>query len=302
MIDRVLCHALSIATGLPELEIQRFSCISTGHYNIYRIKQGKKLREIEEPVEALMAVQRALIPMLASFKFEPSCISRPGGSIQMNADVHEGATQILRMDIKSCYPSITRDHIQRGFISKNIPLSSELDSVLDLCLIPKGTSYKDRQYVLPTGAPTSPLLCNIALTPLDIKFNRVAKDRGLKYTRYFDDMIFSTTGERDKDLYDCVEACLKQENLKLNKKKSGWRRLHRDSLIITGVSISSRYRLQRDRRRLLRSKLQNLAHQGVTELDEETRGYLAYVQAIDQALYEKMMNYFLRRQDRRSTR
>lgn len=51
---------------------------------------------------------------------------------------------------------------------------------------------------LPQGAPTSPLLSNAVARPLDDEMLLLAQDRGLRYTRYADDIVFSTNEEWDR--------------------------------------------------------------------------------------------------------
>lgn len=46
--------------------------------------------------------------------------------------------------------------------------------------------------VLPQGAPTSPILTNAICEKLDIRLSGVAKRFGLNYTRYADDITFSS--------------------------------------------------------------------------------------------------------------
>jgi RNA-directed DNA polymerase len=57
-------------------------------------------------------------------------------------------------------------------------------------------SYADgRVGHLPQGAPTSPMLSNIVSRPLDELLDRLARRDGLVYTRYSDDIAFSTDGD-----------------------------------------------------------------------------------------------------------
>jgi RNA-directed DNA polymerase len=47
--------------------------------------------------------------------------------------------------------------------------------------------------VLPQGAPTSPMLSNLAVTSLDRNLSLISEKFGLRYSRYADDLTFSTT-------------------------------------------------------------------------------------------------------------
>ena len=45
---------------------------------------------------------------------------------------------------------------------------------------------------LPQGAPTSPILTNMVCAPLDTQLTKLAKKYNLQYSRYADDITFST--------------------------------------------------------------------------------------------------------------
>jgi hypothetical protein len=78
--------------------------------------------------------------------------------------------------------------------------------------------YKDR---LPMGAPTSPILSNLVSIPLDGDLQHFAKQRGWIYTRYADDMTFSskTTPIRYEDIA-AVNEWVTAYELELNPDKS----------------------------------------------------------------------------------
>jgi len=48
---------------------------------------------------------------------------------------------------------------------------------------------------LPQGAPTSPMLANLAMKRFDQIVTKISADRGLIYSRYADDLSFSTENE-----------------------------------------------------------------------------------------------------------
>ena len=76
---------------------------------------------------------------------------------------------------------------------------------------------------LPQGSPSSPLLSNIVCSTLDKRLTDLARRYGLTYTRYADDMTFSSDHSvyaRDgaflQELDDIVRGC----GFKINEKKT----------------------------------------------------------------------------------
>ena len=257
------------------------------HYKRYYIPQKTKMRQIEEPDEQLMALQRAILIELSSFPLTEACLSKPGLGIKDNAAMHLDAKHLLRVDIKRCYQSITQRLCEQSLTSSNWD-STDILEVLPACLV----TYHRRK-VLPTGAPTSPLLCNIALSPLDRCMVQMVP--GYRYTRYLDDLIFSTTEDtRDWSLLDRVYKALKTFGLQPNYEKSRWYSGANDPMRVTGVSITNKASAPREIKRLTRARIYSLAKDG-KKIDNITRGYLAHIKDIDPAYYLYMMDYYKRK-------
>ena len=263
-------------------------------YKVYiiRNKSGKS-RVIEEPIGFLKDIQGLLLPFFRQWKFHPSCLARKGFGIADNAKIHEEARHLLRVDIKSCYPSITRQHIERAINSSSMNQEARQDftQALEFCLF-----TKEGKEILPTGAPTSPILCNIALTPLDYQVSALANKYGYSYSRYIDDLHLSTTSEtRRWDILDQIADLLKKENLRVNRKKTKWLMPRKaDKAIVTGVRIGKADKVPREFKRILRARLNNLARDQKS-IDPETRGCLAYIKSIDQGIYHKFLAYYQER-------
>jgi retron-type reverse transcriptase len=206
----------------------------------------------------------------------------------MNADRHQGARHLLKVDIKGCYQAIRQYHVELAILWQcGMAVSPELTEALDsipLCFC-RG---KDGD-ILPTGSPTSPILCNIALTPVDHKVQAIADEAGYTYTRYLDDLILSTEAEkRQWGLLDRVGEVLEFHGFRVNKKKSKWHTRNSDQLIVTGVSLAKR-KVERSLKRNLRARLHNIAREG-REIDKQTQGYLAYVYSIDPETHQWLLD------------
>jgi retron-type reverse transcriptase len=262
---------------------------SSDLYKVFSIRQKGKVRVIEEPLPLLKEIQQALIKLFERIQLQSSCTARKGSNILQNAQKHFNAQNILKIDIKSCYPSITINLLSDALLQEDPELLEEIDLIGSFCFI-----EKEGQLVLPTGAPTSPILCNIALTILDKEIQGIATQYGYTYSRYIDDMIFSNTQtERHWELKKLIEAVVRKHSLVPNFKKSRWSK-PTDKMVVTGVRLNGKSRVPKDFSRLLRAKLQNIA-KDKKELDPETIGCLAYVKSIDPQKYEDFLKYFERR-------
>lgn len=141
--------------------------------------------------------------------------------------------------------------------------------------------------VLPQGAPTSPWLANLAAGQLDELAAGYAREQGLVYTRYADDLTFS--GERlpprfVHDVSGMVQAC----GFRVNRKKIVVRRRHQRQ-VVTGIVVNDRPSPTGIDRRKLRAILHAEAsgrpvHLGNARFPvtrRQLRGHLAYWHMVD---------------------
>lgn len=254
------------------------------YYKVYKIRQGRrgKTRLIEEPIEPLKRLQKDMIPHFEKVRLHAACMSRKDKSIVHNAALHAEAHHVLKIDLQNCYQTISRH-----MVSKAISIYGELLDFIPFCFLDNH---------LPTGAPTSPILCNIALTSLDIELSNLAYDFGYLYTRYIDDLHFSTKSkQRDSSIVDSIKTVIKGFGLTPHPRKTQWMTVgHKDHVKVTGVMIGRNTKVPVQFKRMLRSKLQNLAKEG-KDIDAEARGCLAYVKSIDPDKHDDLLAYYERR-------
>jgi hypothetical protein len=271
-------------TGNPQTE-----------YDVYHIKQknSTKRRLIQQPSENLKKIQKDLIPLYEMYPLNKACACKRGSNSLEAALPHIGAKYLLKVDLSDCYQNVTYEKVLRQILKfdSNNPLREEMIDNLDHCFI----EWKGKR-VLPTGAPTSPILCNIALTLIDERVQRISKQTGYAYTRYMDDLNLSTTSnERCWPLIKSISAIINASGYPVNKKKTKWYgRGNNDAKIVAGVSLESISR--RQIKRLIRARLQNLAVNN-EPIDIVTKGYLAYINSIDKKTYDQLYSYYHKRLD-----
>lgn len=166
-------------------------------YHEFRVpKRGVgSFRTIAAPVPDLARVQRWILDrLLAEQTSEPTSFAyRKGRSIKDCASVHVGARWLIKLDLQDFFHSVTEDRVAQSFITGG--LSDGAARELARLCTRHSTAQADRSYHLPQGAPTSGLLANHAAVALDRSLRALAARNHLRYTRYSDDLTFSSTGE-----------------------------------------------------------------------------------------------------------
>lgn len=107
-------------------------------------------------------------------------------SIVTNASVHKRRRYVLNLDLKDFFPSINFGRV-RGMLMKDkrFQLDAKVATVI--------AQVACHDHVLPQGSPCSPVISNIIAHLLDIRLVRLAKANRCTYSRYADDLTFSTS-------------------------------------------------------------------------------------------------------------
>jgi hypothetical protein len=116
-------------------------------------------------------------------------------SIVDNAKKHVGHHYVLNMDLKDFFHSFDRNRVKMGFMYEPFNLNGDKEPLAfilaSLCTHPFEVD-EEIKTVLPQGSPTSPTLTNILCKKLDRRLNGLANRFGITYTRYADDITFSS--------------------------------------------------------------------------------------------------------------
>lgn len=126
--------------------------------------------------------------MLFSKAYQPPlCVHGfvPLHNISSNAKSHVKKSAVVSIDLKNFFPSITGDRIHGLFRSDPFYFPEDVANLLTELVCNKGS--------LPQGAPTSPILSNMICYRLDKQLVSYAAKNKLVYTRYADDITFSST-------------------------------------------------------------------------------------------------------------
>lgn len=167
-------------------------------YRTFTIKKKSGAdRIIHAPVKGLKSI-------LHSLNFVLQCMYEPheaatgfvlGKSIVDNAKKHVGNNYVMNLDLQDFFHTFDRNRVKMGFMYEPFNLNGDKEPLAfllsSLCSHPLEIDGEIKT-VLPQGSPTSPTLTNILCKKLDRRLTGLANRFGAKYTRYADDITFSS--------------------------------------------------------------------------------------------------------------
>lgn len=158
-------------------------------------KKSGGVRNIKAPIEQLKRLQASLSTLLYScfdevydLKDYPRSLShgfRKGHGIVTNAKTHVKQRYVFNIDLKNFFPSINFGRVRGFFINSR---DFQLDPAI-ATIIAQIACYDNE---LPQGSPSSPIISNLIGHILDLRLARLAKKVKCNYSRYVDDITFST--------------------------------------------------------------------------------------------------------------
>ena len=188
---------------------------------------------------------------------------RPRRNILENAAAHSGRRYLLRTDIRSFFPSISTSSVQTLFESLNV--KANIAESLARFVTIEGS--------LPLGLPTSPVISNAVALPMDHLLAELAGRVGATYSRYSDDLSFSSDGV----LPDIAEiaAAVRANGFDLAQEKTR-HSTRGQAHFVTGLSVadSDRPHVPRIRKRKLRQELYYAKKFGLAEHFERSGAIL----------------------------
>jgi len=285
---------LAVRTKVPYLYLR--AIVGRKDYESYKKFSIKKRsggrRFIHVPAPKLMYVQRWInTHILKKVPTHPASFAfAEGGSILKCANRHSGAKWLIKMDIMGFFESISEIQVFRVFqgLGYQPLVAFELARICTAPVrdqsprkhIPSWKVRKPNEAIhsynagilgyLPQGAATSPMLSNLVMREIDEKIQLVAKKYQLIYTRYSDDLTFST---RQK-VFGRNNANLFIEEISKILAVSGFKPQHRKTnivppgsrKIVLGLQVDGdQPKLRKEFKDLLRQHMYYLEKHGVVE-------------------------------------
>jgi retron-type reverse transcriptase len=249
-------------------------------FEIPKRKGGK--RTIKAPVNGLKLVQRKLSDLLQDcvdeinksknrkdriahgFKRKRSIIS--------NARQHRHRRHVFNIDIEDFFPSVNFGRVRGFFINdKDFELHKDVATVI--------AQIACHDNSLPQGSPCSPVISNLIAHPLDMHLVRLASTGGCTYSRYADDLTFSTNkkdfpveiavlSEADPHQWlpgKEMQRLIEHGGFRINATKTNMQyRTSRQE--VTGLVVNQKINVRREYRHNVRAMVHSLIKRGSFEL------------------------------------
>lgn len=221
------------------------SSIIKTDYSQFNIPKKNGLRTITflPGTAPLYALQKSFNKYYLNKQDLPICVKGfvQGESYISYLEPHLKSNYFIRIDIKNFFPSITADIIKDTF-SHLFSFDSDEDKNKILNLISDICTYEG---ILPQGIPTSPMISNIVMTRIDQRITKYCQVFGITYTRFADDMLFSSQAfdfKTKKWFVKKIKYILSSLNLKINytKIKYGEREISLNGYVLSksGIRLS----------------------------------------------------------------
>ncbi len=216
-----------------------------------------------------------------------------------NATVHKNKKYVFNIDLKDFFDSINFGRVYGYFIKNN---NFKLDSKV-ATIIAQIACYQNK---LPQGSPCSPIISHLIASILDQRLLKLAKKAGCSYTRYCDDITFSTNKKEFPELiarFDKTDwkpsniliDIIKRSGFEINDDKVRMN-LYYSQQSVTGLVVNKKVNTPRKYRDTVRAMVHQLYSEGDFTFNENFKkdkrtqknklncleGMLTYIRHIDE--------------------
>ncbi|MCX6121993.1 MAG: retron St85 family RNA-directed DNA polymerase [Ignavibacteriales bacterium] len=279
------------------LDIVNKAQTSYKKYNIRKKRGGTRI--IHHPSKQTKAIQHALMETVLSKLPIHECAyayrREFRSPLRRNAEKHSLFSYSIRIDFKDFFPSIKPNDLF-SVIDKNS--SMELDTSNKECLTKAlFVKSKDKKQGLAVGAPSSPLISNIVMYDLDQEIQKIAGSisRNNAYTRYADDLVFSTNNKGDcRKFYNKVKSLIKKtQSPRLIIKEDKTVYLSRGTRrMVTGITITpdQHISLGRRRKRYIKKLIFDYKNNKIEpKIKSYLEGFIAHILDVEPDYYNKLV-------------
>ncbi|NHC33428.1 reverse transcriptase family protein [Scytonema millei] len=247
---------------------------SNSLYSRFQIfKKTGEARTISAPTPELKAAQRWILKqILEKIEIHDAahgfCRDR---SIVTNASPHVGKDVIVKLDLQNFFQSILYKRVKElfcsfGYSETAATIFSLICTVTKIDINGKNSCNDIEKRHLPQGSPTSPAISNLVCDRLDTHLTKLAHNFGFCYTRYADDLTFSSfekTSRQVNNLIHGSKLIITEEGFTVNpdKIKVLSKSVQQE---ITGIIVNQQLNLSRKTLKAFRATLYQIEQEGLS--------------------------------------
>lgn len=272
---------MQASLGTTEDQLNRLIIRSPYAYKVYAIpKRNGQSRIIAQPAGETKFVQYWLIENV--FRKLPvhacSTAYKAGSSILQNASAHRHNSYLAKFDFQNFFTSITFANLV-AHLTKHLGHEFSANELNDIARLSCRKTPEKKELCLTIGAPCSPILSNSIMFEFDTAMFKWCQERNIAYTRYADDLAFSTNQKgMSSDVEQFVKDVIKNleyPSLRLNIEKTTHlsKKFQRR---VTGLVINNEGNISLGRQR--KREISTLIHRFSLKLLEAEEAY--YLQGL----------------------
>ncbi|SIR07191.1 retron St85 family RNA-directed DNA polymerase [Marinobacterium stanieri] len=293
---------LAITLGKEQAEVESFLLNAPNKYKVYSIpKRTHGNRIIAQPSRELKKYQRAFIDLYeVYFPVHKNAFSyKKGIGIKQNAEVHKNNPYLLKMDLENFFNSIVPNMFWEEWERSigDTPNKNEIKWI-ERILFWSPSKKSNGKMVLSIGAPSSPLISNFVMHSFDKILTSECEKKGVSYTRYADDMTFSTKNKNTLfSLPETVSNVIRGvfgNRVSINRSKTVYSsKAHNRH--VTGVTLTNegKVSLGRDRKRYIKHLIFEYQKNNLdAEKFNHLRGLIAFARYIEPCFIDRLENKY----------
>lgn len=257
-------------------------------------KKSGGFRHIHAPAEDLKWIQKRLAVVLYNYekhiaeiegtKLNISHAFEKKKSFITNAEIHRNKRFVINVDLENFFDSFHFGRVRGYFMkNKNYQLPKEVATTIAQIVCYEGK--------LPQGAPSSPIITNMICNIFDMRLLHLAKKYKLDYTRYADDLSFSTNNKKfiecEEKFFGELASEVTRAGFAINSKKT--RVQYKDShQEVTGIVVNKKLNVDKKYYKMTRAMAHELYKNGeytidgkVSETINQLEGRFSYINQLD---------------------
>lgn len=205
-----------------------------------------------------------------------------------NAQSHNEYIFTVHYDFSNFFYSIKADDCLPSIKDKFGFTMKDIEAIQNICFFKVNNTS-----TLTIGSPTSPILSNIYMIEFDEYLENFAKKQGASYTRYSDDILFSSNNRKTilqfKTELDYILSCKQYNNLIINRFKTKLFKA-KEPKRITGLIVTSDCKIHVPRK--IKREVRTLIYKDSKRTKIETsklKGLLSYIKDIEPEYINKLI-------------